>query len=112
MSLESLELVFAPLQHPDRSGKPKYVRVADTLVDAIRQGVWRPGDRLPAEEELTQLTPYSLGTVQKALKTLVDQGLVRRQHGLGSFVAAPSRELQDPWHCRFLISDEETVLPV
>ena len=100
------------LQRPDRSGRPKYQRLADTLVDAIRQGVWQPGDRLPPEEELTQLTPFSLGTVQRALRDLSEQGLVIRQHGLGSFVADPPRELQDPWHCRFVGDDDETLLPI
>jgi GntR family transcriptional regulator len=73
--------------------------------------VWRPGDRLPAEEELTELTPFSLGTVQRALRDLADQGLVVRQHGLGSFVAEKPRELENPWHCRFL-GDNGEVLPI
>lgn len=104
--------LFQTLKLPDRSGRPKYQRLADTLVEAIRRGIWRPGDRLPAEEDLAQLTPFSLGTVQRALRDLSDQGLVVRQHGLGSFVADPPRELQDPWHCRFLGDDGVTVLPV
>ena len=104
--------IFQVLQLPDPSGRPKYQRLADALVEAIRKGVWRPGDRLPAEEDLTHLTPFSLGTVQRALRDLSDQGLVVRQHGLGSFVADPPRELQDPWHCRFLADDGQTVLPI
>jgi GntR family transcriptional regulator len=104
--------VFQTLRLPDRSGRPKYRRVADAMVEGIRRGVWRPGDRLPAEEELTELTPFSLGTVQRALNDLSQQGLVVRQHGLGSFVAEAPRELQDPWHCRFLGDDEATILPI
>lgn len=92
--------------------RPKYQRLADALIESIRLGKWRPGDRLPAEEELVQATPYSLGTVQKALRILTDQGLVVRRHGLGSFVADPGRELQDPWHCRFLADDNESILPI
>ena len=110
--VDRAESVFQILQLPDRTGRPKYQRLADVLVDAIRQGVWRPGDRLPPEEELTSLTPFSLGTVQRALRDLSEQGLVVRQHGLGSFVADPPRELQDPWHCRFLDDDGQTLLPV
>lgn len=106
------EEVFQALLLPDRSGRPKYQRLVDALVDGIRRGVWRPGDRLPAEDELAELTPFSLGTVQRALRDLAEQGLVVRQHGLGSFVADPPRELQDPWHCRFLADDEQTVLPI
>src|SRR5438874_848951 len=100
MAAESRRMeVFDGLRQPDRSGVPKYQRLANALLDGISRGVWRPGDRLPAEEELTELTPYSLGTVQRALRDLADQGLVVRQHGLGSFVAEKPRQLQDPWHC-------------
>ncbi|HVZ46895.1 MAG TPA: GntR family transcriptional regulator [Ramlibacter sp.] len=104
--------IFGSLSRPDRSGRPKYQRCADALVEAIRRGVWRPGDRLPAEDELAGLTPFSLGTVQRALRDLSEQGLVVRQHGLGSFVADPPRELHDPWHCRFLADDGRTILPI
>lgn len=104
--------IFGLLQLPDRSGRPKYQRCADALVEAISRGVWRPGDRLPAEEQLVQLTQFSLGTVQRALRDLSDQGLVVRQHGLGSFVADAPRELQDPWHCRFVADDGESILPI
>lgn len=103
--------IFDLLRRPDRSGRPKYQRLADALLEAIKQGHWRPGDRLPAEHELTELTPYSLGTVQRAIRNLADQGLVVRQHGLGNFVADPSRQMQDPWHCRFL-ADDGTLLPI
>jgi GntR family transcriptional regulator len=113
VSLEArrLELLQA-LRQPDRSGRPKYQRLADTLVEAIKRGLWKPGERLPAEDELTGMTPFSLGTVQRALRDLSDQGLLVRQHGLGSFVAEPKRPLQHAWHCRFLDDDGVTVLPV
>jgi GntR family transcriptional regulator len=105
--------LFAGLQQPDASGLPKYQRLVNTLVEAIRRGLWRPGDRLPAEEELTQMTPFSLGTVQRALRDLTDRGLVVRQHGLGSFVAERQRELENPWHCRFVETDSsDSVLPI
>ena len=104
--------LFELLKRPDRSGRPKYQRLAHTLVEGIKRGVWRPGERLPAEDQLTTLTPFSLGTVQRALRDLADQGLVERRHGLGSFVADQPRRLHDPWHCRFLDDDGETVLPI
>lgn len=103
--------IFDTLRHPDRSGRPKYQRLADALLEAVKQGYWRPGDRLPAEQELTELTPYSLGTVQRAIRNLADQGLIVRQHGLGNFIADPSRQMEDPWHCRFLAEDG-SLLPI
>ncbi|HLU03682.1 MAG TPA: GntR family transcriptional regulator [Advenella sp.] len=104
--------VFESLQIPDFTKRPKYQRLVDALVDGIRRGIWQPGDQLPAEEELAQITPFSLGTVQRALRDLAEQGLVVRMHGLGSFIADAPRQLEDPWHCRFLDDDGTTVLPI
>lgn len=91
---------------------PKYQRLTNVLIEAIRQGVWEAGDRLPTEEVLTGMTPFSLGTVQRALRELAEQGFIVRQHGLGNFVADQQRRLQDPWHCQFLAGDGSTVLPI
>ena len=104
--------IFAALSHNDPNKRPKYQRLVEALTEGIRNGIWRPGDKLPAEEEITELTPYSLGTVQRALRELAEQGLVNRQHGLGSFVTDAPREIHNPWHCRFLDDDQETILPI
>jgi DNA-binding GntR family transcriptional regulator len=104
--------IFEQLRRPSRSGQPKYVRLTDALVDAITSGHWKPGDKLPTEEELAEMTPFSLGTVQRALRNLSEQGIVVRQHGLGSFVAETDLRLEDPWHCRFLADDGESFLPI
>jgi GntR family transcriptional regulator len=104
--------IFAALARPDRTGAPKYMRLSAMLTQAIGSGHWKAGDKLPTEEELVEMTPFSLGTIQRALKTLVDQGVVVRRHGLGSFVAETELRLEDPWHCRFLDSDGASFLPV
>lgn len=113
MTTELFDLdIFKSLERPDSSGLPRYRRLADALVEGIKQGCWKPGEQLPTEDALAALTPFSLGTVQRALRDLSDQGLVVRQHGLGSFVANLPQKLQDPWHCRFLDDDGVTVLPI
>lgn len=104
--------IFEQLRRPSKGGQPKYVRLTDALVEAITSGYWKPGDKLPTEEELAELTPFSLGTVQRALRNLSEQGIVVRQHGLGSFVAETDLRLEDPWHCRFLDDDGESYLPI
>lgn len=104
--------VFASLTRPDRTGAPKYMRLSSALLHAITSGHWKAGDKLPTEEELAEMTPFSLGTVQRALRMLVDQGVVVRHHGLGSFVAESDLRMEDPWHCRFFADDGESFLPV
>ena len=104
--------IFEQLRRPSRNGVPKYVRLTNALVEAITSGHWKAGDKLPTEEELVELTPFSLGTVQRALRNLAEQGILVRHHGRGSFVAGNDLRLEDPWHCRFLDDDGESVLPV
>jgi DNA-binding GntR family transcriptional regulator len=104
--------VFDQLYRPNLSGIPKYRLVSNAIAQGIESGFWKAGDRLPTEEDLVQMTSFSLGTVQRALRMLVDQGVVVREHGLGTFVAKQQLRIQDPWHCRFLADDGVSFLPV
>jgi GntR family transcriptional regulator len=95
---ESSLLRFSPSHTP---GLAKYAQVRDLIVRAIRSGHWRPGDRIPTEQELATALPYSLGTVQRGLRMLVEDGVLTRRAGLGSFVADAARPMSEPWHLRF-----------
>ncbi|MFT0547662.1 GntR family transcriptional regulator [Allopusillimonas ginsengisoli] len=104
--------VFKSLWSANHSGIPKYRLVVDAITRGISEGYWKAGDKLPTEEELVEEIPFSLGTVQRALRLLVDQGIVIRQHGLGTFVAQSHLQLDEPWHCRFIADDGQSFLPV
>jgi GntR family transcriptional regulator len=91
---------------------PKYAQVREILVAAIAAGHWKPGEQLPNENALTQMTPFSLGTIQRALRDLAAYGLVERRQGAGSFVARSSRLLPYPLHCRFLNDVNDGFLPI
>lgn len=93
---------FSRYRRPGQGGVAKYAQLRDAIVTAIRAGHWKPGDRLPTEAELTQLTPFSLGTVQRALRALVDEGLVVRAQGSGSYAAESRGPIDVPLHLRFL----------
>lgn len=93
-------------------GLPKYARLRETLRAAINDGHWPSGARLPTEADLARGTPFSLGTVQKALKDLVTEGIVHRRQGHGTFVAERLHQMDAPWHCRFLGDSEGGFLPV
>ena len=94
------------------SGRAKHERLAASLMGAIESGYWPPGEKLPTEQELARISPYSLGTVQRAMRTLVDSGVVVRRQGAGSFVAEPKRVSGDSWPVRFYADDGETFLPI
>lgn len=67
--------------------EPRYLAVQQHLRDGIKSGQWTVGDRLPSEAELVAQFGVSRMTVNRALRELEQEGLVRRQQGAGSFVA-------------------------
>lgn len=91
---------------------PRYAQLREAIVSAIEDGFWDQGDKLPPEAEIAKTTPFSLGTVQKALKALVDDGVLIRRQGAGTFVAENRRKMDRPWHCRFESDIEGIFLPV
>lgn len=96
------------LGKPSVPGLPKYAQLREMLFSAISSGHWKPGARLPTETELAEVTPFSLGTVQRAMRALVDEGLIVRTQGTGSFVAEGRAPLDAPLHLRFPRADGET----
>lgn len=90
----------------------RHAQLRVALLASINTGHWTAGERLPTETELVAATGFSLGTVQRALRTLTDEGVVRRQQGSGSFVASGHHRIDDVAHCRFLGDDGTTLLPV
>jgi DNA-binding GntR family transcriptional regulator len=109
--LKHLLDVVASRSHALR-GMPKYAALYHGLVGAIESGVWKPGDQLPPEDVIARGVNLSLGTVQRALRMLADEGIVVRQHGRGTFVAGVEGRREQVRHYRFLADDGLTVLPL
>ena len=66
-----------------------YVQLANCLSDAIYQGEYKPGDKLPSENSLCKQYGVSRITVRQALNLLIQQNLAFAVHGKGTFVKAP-----------------------
>jgi len=64
-----------------------YQQIKDFIASRIQDGTWRPGDKLPSENDLVVQFGMSRMTVNRALRELVEQGRIRRVAGVGSFVA-------------------------
>ncbi|MEV0143463.1 MULTISPECIES: FadR/GntR family transcriptional regulator [unclassified Nonomuraea] len=63
-------------------------RLVDTLTARIREGVVRPGERLPTESSLVETYGVSRTVVREAISRLQAAGLVETHHGRGTFVLA------------------------
>ena len=75
-----------------RSKIPFYQQLYEILRGKIVQGDWKPGDMMPPESELIEHYQVSRNTVRQVLDLLVQEGLIYRQRGRGTFVAHPSLE--------------------
>ena len=71
------------------NGLPMYVRIREALRQEITQGVIKRGERLPSEHELAVKFGVSRMTVRQGISDLIDEGLLYRRHGVGTFVAYP-----------------------
>lgn len=105
----------APIHLTGQSGLPKYMLLRNALVHEISEGRWAPGARLPAEDVLARMASLSLGTVQRSLRMLVEEGRLVRRHGAGTFVADADTQapLGGPFrHFRFLDDSATAILPI
>jgi GntR family transcriptional regulator len=68
---------------------PYHYQLRELLRDEIAAGRWVVGERLPSERELCETFNLSRTTVREAIEALVNEGLLRREKGRGTFVAEP-----------------------
>jgi GntR family transcriptional regulator len=67
-------------------------RIREDLTVQIRSGRWRADQEIPSEAVLCRQYRVSRGTIRQALAGLVQQGLIYRRQGRGSFVQRPKLE--------------------
>lgn len=80
---------------------PKFKRLRTAIERGISEGLWIAGSSLPTELQLAQALPVSVGTIQKALRDLADDGFIKRRQGSSSIVCDTEAPLEEPWHMRF-----------
>ncbi|WP_298333167.1 GntR family transcriptional regulator [Asticcacaulis sp.] len=67
---------------------PLYLQLQKVLREAIRARVFVADDAIPPERDLAEAFDVSRITVRKAIDGLVNEGLLTRRRGAGTFVAA------------------------
>ena len=69
------------------TGGPRYIQLKRRLENAIVKGQLPGGTPLPPEREIATMTGLSRVTVRKAVRPLVDEGLIVQRRGSGTIVA-------------------------
>ncbi len=63
-----------------------WAHIANELAQAIGQGVYAPGERLPSEHSLAERFGVNRHTIRRSLAALVQRGLLRAEQGSGTYV--------------------------
>lgn len=71
----------------DFSATPKYVQVADAIVEAIKHNIVEIGDALPSINDLSYQLQIARDTVEKGYRKLRKEEIIKSSPGKGYFVA-------------------------
>lgn len=66
--------------------KSAYQLISDKILEDIQNGVYTPGERLPAELEMAKRFNVSRETFRSAIRLLEKRGVVVVKHGVGTFI--------------------------
>ena len=74
---------------------PVYYQLKEIIKEKITKGTWQVGQCIASERELTEAYGVSRMTVRQALGELVQEGLLVREKGKGTFVCEPKVKQED-----------------
>jgi GntR family transcriptional regulator len=66
--------------------QPKFLSISELVIDKIKSGALRPGDKIPSENELIKNYKVSNTTARKSLLEIERKGWAKRIKGKGTFV--------------------------
>ncbi|WP_414441544.1 GntR family transcriptional regulator [Burkholderia sp. 22PA0106] len=64
--------------------------IADQIEEAIRAGLFRPGDRLPSQQAIADSLGFHPNTIYAAFREVARRGLIKGFAGRGTLVLDPA----------------------
>ncbi|WP_169449833.1 GntR family transcriptional regulator [Paludibacterium yongneupense] len=83
---KTMDTRWAALQPDDSLSTPLYMQLARKLATAIHAGWWQAAEALPSERTFSEQLTISRVTARKAFDVLLQQGLIQRRQGSGTFI--------------------------
>ncbi|AXX64934.1 MAG: GntR family transcriptional regulator [Lactobacillus sp.] len=68
--------------------EPIYVQIHNQIKQTIAESKWHVGQRIPSERALAKKFNVSRMTMRQAIQTLVDEGILQRKVGSGTYIAS------------------------
>lgn len=87
MDMRSLKLKMG-----EKPGEPLYLRLQSSLHDQISSGKLAEGQRLPSVREISEELGLAYATVARAIRALVEEGVLDARTARGTVVAARNRQ--------------------
>lgn len=107
-----LTLLRDDLRASTEAAKASKVRLLrDALFRMIERGFWRPGEKLPGHADLAECLGLSLGTVQAAMRSLAQTGIIDSRRGAGTTVTQAQALGHKVWNFRFVAGDGISLVP-
>ena len=74
---------------------PAYMKIHDQIKKDIDEHRWAIGERLPSERDLAEQFEVSRMTLRQAVSLLVEEGVLERRVGSGTFVSSTRVQEKD-----------------
>lgn len=74
---------------------PVYYQLKEEIKDKINKGIWKAGQCIDSERELSEQCNVSRMTIRQALGELVQEGILVREKGKGTFVCEQKVKQKD-----------------
>jgi GntR family transcriptional regulator len=97
-------MTMKPLNLNSGSTTPLHAQFAEQLKKRISKGQWQAGEKIPSEREFMELAKLSRATVRQAIGALVQQGVLEKTHGAGTFVTTP--KIEQPMNTAYSFSEQ------
>ena len=81
--------------------KPLYIQLEELIRNNIDNGIWRPQTAILSESELSKEYDLSRMTIRTACQNLVQEGVLYRVPGKGTFVSEPKIMTESLAHMGF-----------
>jgi GntR family transcriptional regulator len=82
------QTIGGPVKQLKANKMPLSLQVQHHILDLIKDDTFSPGDRLPSEAEFSMNLGVSRPTLREALKSLEQEGVLLRKHGVGTFISS------------------------
>ncbi|QQE79273.1 GntR family transcriptional regulator [Alicyclobacillus sp. SO9] len=77
------EAVYSVLGHRE----PLYLQVIEEIQQKLSTKEWDIGEKIPSEDELSEMFGISRATLREAVSYLIQRGVLERRRGVGTFVS-------------------------